>query len=60
MVKRVIKEDRELCRCEECGFEYKEKELAEKCEAWCKEHQSCNIEITKHAFVDSDEQDLST
>ncbi|GAI69001.1 unnamed protein product, partial [marine sediment metagenome] len=28
---------------------YKEKELAEKCQQWCEEHNSCNLEITKYA-----------
>ena len=39
----------DLYKCPECGYWYKEKEWAEKCEAWCKEHKSCNLEITKHA-----------
>lgn len=41
--------NKDLYRCPECGFQYKEKEWAEKCEAWCKEHKSCNLEIIKHA-----------
>ena len=40
---------KEFYVCEECGFAYKEKALAEKCESWCKKHHSCNIEITKNA-----------
>lgn len=40
---------RGLFVCPECGFKYKEKEWADKCEAWCKEHHSCNLEITSHA-----------
>lgn len=44
-----------MYQCEECGFQYAEKEWAEKCEAWCKEHQSCNIEITAHAIPQSNE-----
>ncbi len=40
---------KKLYKCPECGLEYKEKEWAEKCEQWCKEHKSCNLEITKHA-----------
>lgn len=40
---------KQLYKCEECGFHYKEKELAEKCGVWCKEYQSCNIEITSQA-----------
>lgn len=35
--------------CPECGLSYKEAEWAKKCAAWCKEHHSCNLEITKHA-----------
>lgn len=38
-----------LYTCPECGFTYAESAWAEKCAAWCKEHKSCNIEITKHA-----------
>src|SRR3989344_3168937 len=55
MTKTIQKEDKELHQCEECGFQYAEKEWAEKCEAWCKEHQSCNIEITAHAIPQEDE-----
>ncbi len=40
----------ELYICGECKFAYAEKEQAEKCEAWCKAHPSCNIEITKDAI----------
>jgi len=47
MVKEIQKNSKILYQCEECCFSYAEKELAEKCEAWCKEHKSCNIEITK-------------
>ena len=35
--------------CEECGFAYAEKALAQKCEEYCKKHQSCSLEITRHA-----------
>lgn len=44
-----IKNDKMLYQCPECKLWYEEKEWAEKCEAWCKEHKSCNIEITSHA-----------
>ncbi|HIH08497.1 MAG: hypothetical protein J4224_03105 [Candidatus Diapherotrites archaeon] len=36
-------------QCEECKLKYKEKSWAEKCEAWCKAHKSCNLEIIRHA-----------
>ncbi|MBI4153884.1 hypothetical protein HY501_00970 [Candidatus Woesearchaeota archaeon] len=38
-----------LYRCRACGFEYSEKEWADKCYEWCSKHKSCNIEIIKHA-----------
>lgn len=49
MVKIIIEDDKKLYQCEACGFHYAEKESAEKCEAWCKEHRSCNLEITAQA-----------
>jgi hypothetical protein len=36
--------------CTECGMSYKEAEWAKKCTLWCKEHQSCNLEIIEHAI----------
>lgn len=41
--------EKNLYQCEECGFHYEDKELAEKCEAFCKENSACNIEIIRHA-----------
>ena len=49
MVKELIKDKVKYYICEECSFAYKEKQLAEKCEDWCKKHHSCNMEITKNA-----------
>lgn len=49
MVKITQKENQELYQCEECGFHYREKELAERCESWCREHKSCSLEITAYA-----------
>ena len=49
MTKTIQQNNKELHQCGECGFRYENKEWAEKCEAWCKEHQSCNIEITAHS-----------
>lgn len=51
MVREVKKDDTVYYQCEECGFFYKEKEWAEKCQTWCRERHSCNIEITKHAVL---------
>ena len=43
-------EGRKCHRCDECLLYYKDKEIAEKCEAWCKAHNSCNLEITKQSL----------
>ena len=50
MVKVLGNENKELYQCQECGFKYKQEEWAEKCEVWCKEHKSCNLEITSNAL----------
>lgn len=53
MVKEEIKNNKKYFICEECGFTYKEKEWADKCQYWCKEKHSCNLEITKHRVDNS-------
>ncbi|MEK7663943.1 MAG: nucleotide exchange factor GrpE [Patescibacteria group bacterium] len=45
----MTRETNNLYQCKECGFHYREKEMAEKCEMWCKEHKTCNVGIIKHA-----------
>jgi len=50
MVKILRENNKTLYQCEECRFRYEEQSWAEKCEAWCKEHQSCNIEIISHGI----------
>jgi hypothetical protein len=50
MAKELRKDDSTLYVCEACGFAYKEKEWAEKCQQWCEQHQSCNLEITQHGI----------
>ena len=48
MVKETTKNGKTLYICEECGFAYQEEHWAEKCQAWCSEHQACNLEIVDH------------
>jgi len=49
MVKEEKINEKTYYKCEICGFSYADKDWAEKCQAWCKEHNSCNTEIIKHA-----------
>lgn len=42
--------DEKLYQCPECGLHYKNVEQAKKCEVWCREHHSCNLEITSQAI----------
>jgi hypothetical protein len=49
MVQAVGQSDKKLFRCEECGMHYRDEAVAQKCEAWCREHKSCNLEIIKDA-----------
>ena len=46
-------DDKRHHQCSECGLHYEDKKYAEECEAWCKAHQSCNLEITSHAVESS-------
>jgi len=52
MIKTIQSENKDeiLYQCEICSFHYLEKKQAEKCEAWCREHNSCNLEITASAI----------
>ena len=55
MVKTIKEGNSELYQCEECQLKYRDKETAEKCQVWCGEHNSCNLEIIKDA-VQEDNQ----
>jgi len=47
---KMVKEINNNYQCEECKLIYKDKSVAKKCEKWCKENKSCNLEITKYAL----------
>lgn len=51
MTKEIQQNDATLHQCEECGYRYEDKSWSEKCEAWCKEHHSCNLEIIAHGVA---------
>ena len=49
MVKLVEIDGKKYYVCEDCKLIFKDKSWAEKCQAWCELHKTCNIEITKHS-----------
>jgi len=42
--------------CSECGLAYKEEEWMKKCQSWCKEHKSCNLDIISHAEKEAEKK----
>ena len=50
MVKEIEKNSKKYFICELCNMAYNSKELAQKCEDWCRKYKSCNLEIIKHAI----------
>jgi len=56
MVKEETRNGKTYYQCEICKFYYKEKKWAEKCEAWCDEKHSCNIDVVKYAVNLDEEQ----
>ncbi len=49
MVKSIKRINKRYYQCGICELVYENKSWAGKCEAWCRENKSCNLEITKHA-----------
>jgi len=37
-------------KCAKCGWIYRDKAWAKKCEDWCRKYKSCNLEIAKHSI----------
>lgn len=35
--------------CSICGMQYLDESIAKRCQAWCSEHHSCNLDIIKYA-----------
>jgi len=38
-----------LYKCKVCLHKYRDKKLAQRCGIWCVVHDSCNLEVIKHA-----------
>jgi hypothetical protein len=50
MVKKEQFEGEEAFLCEECGFHYKEKSMAEECEEHCRDYDACDTRIVENAL----------
>jgi hypothetical protein len=44
----------QLFQCPECGLHYSDEQLAKECEAFCREHQACNLEIIRQSVESSE------
>ncbi len=53
MVKEKQTDNKKLYECQSYCLTYKDKKWAEKCEAWCKEHDSCNVRISCYSLEHS-------
>jgi hypothetical protein len=42
-------------QCPVCKLNYPTEELANKCETWCTENHSCNLDITQYAIKENAE-----
>jgi len=45
----MVKEKDGKYQCEQCLMWFHDREIAQKCEDWCKKYKSCNLEIIKQA-----------
>ncbi|MDY6789374.1 MAG: hypothetical protein SVV03_05445 [Candidatus Nanohaloarchaea archaeon] len=50
MVVKEQFEGDEAYKCEDCGFHYSDKETAEKCEDYCKQHSGCSSKLAQKAL----------
>lgn len=58
MVNIIKNKSCELYQCAECKLKYESRKIAEKCQAWCSAHKSCNIAIIKHALSEEHKKQL--
>lgn len=54
--KQKTMNNEQLSKCVECGLHYRDKKLAEQCEAFCKKHMACSMEIAPQAVENEKRQ----
>jgi hypothetical protein len=52
----MVRKVNDFYQCEACKLLYKDSFWAESCEVWCKEYNSCNLEITQHAIKNQESE----
>lgn len=57
MVMCIKTNSRNYFKCEECGLLYNVKAIAEKCQKWCAEYKSCNLDIIRHSVRINEDKD---
>ena len=50
-----MENEKKLHQCPVCKLNYPTEELSNKCEAWCTEHHSCNLDIIQYAIKETKE-----
>ena len=51
MVSVKSQDGKAVFECEECGFKYADRKIADECEKFCKTHNACNPKITALAVA---------
>jgi len=49
MVEEIEKNKQTYYVCPRCKLTYEDKSWAEKCETWCRDNDSCSLEVTLHS-----------
>ena len=49
MVQEIKRNNRAYYVCTTCKLSYEDISWAEKCETWCRDHNSCSLEVTLHS-----------
>lgn len=50
MVLVVVVRGERFYACGECGLIYTSRGLAEECEEWCREHGTCNVDLSRQSI----------
>lgn len=46
----ICMSDKKIYECPACGLHYYDEEIVNKCEAWCTQNKSCNLEFIEHSL----------